>query len=146
VGHLSSRMQHGSLAVSPLGSPLCFGDIMAQAHCGACPAALLLCLCCPNPDAHPRRPFKPRHLPLPSLPLCRSYLEQHRPLGKYTVTAAGGGQARQLPERVARYTAQGAHYTPPHTCLPRGSQQGWGAACWCGKCGMLQSSSRRAAI
>ncbi|KAL4430847.1 hypothetical protein ABPG75_006103 [Micractinium tetrahymenae] len=34
----------------------------------------------------------------------RSYLERHRPLAKYTKEAAA--QSRQLPERVARYTAQ----------------------------------------
>ena len=45
---------------------------------------------------------------MPLLPLycCRrSYLERHRPLAKYS--GAGAGQQQQLPERVARYTAQG---------------------------------------
>jgi hypothetical protein len=45
---------------------------------------------------------------MPLLPLycCRrSYLERHRPLAKYS--GATAGQQQQLPERVARYTAQG---------------------------------------
>lgn len=45
----------------------------------------------------------------PGCPALRSYLERYRPLAKYTKAAAGG----QLPERVARYAAQGE---PGETC------------------------------